>query len=919
MAFDAKQQALQFLKELTVPEFENLQVILRDTLDLAHYAQEHDGHFHAHGFHTETEAEAFIHAYAALAYRNATPANRVNALGMLEQRGITPEASQEGADMRFASTEEASLFLEAVLPLRPAQPSVHHHTQRRKPQGQVRISRSKSHPLENAASTDDHHTHDHEDAPRHSEEDDRAAAEPSLQQNIERGARFIAQQYRGLGRALQGKESVLDSSGFTYDHTEGLHLHGSRVPAEMLAATGLAIAGSFAASRLKHMPGFVRAGLKLATALPVLRSLVGPEIQHALSHWDTAGGKSDLAKHATFATLLAADLFQQDNFSLSLAGNVGVAALSLIGRAQSNVAENLRDFGEFLHEFANEPVHRAGEDRPVLPETLNVGERITLKPGQTIPVDGTIRRIVGHDGAELRDASIWAKVVNGQDKPLPFGIGESVRQGVTIADEKVATIELEVNKPYALSYLSDLARHAEELGKNPARSQTDAERLANVVTMLSLGGGLVTAALNIAQSQHHHEGFSFGKLMNDVGEFIAKTSPCGILIAPAALALTRRALANKHQVISRSLHEFEEVCHLDTLLLDWTGTVTENNRITDAFFVDSHGHPLDSHTTETLMGDVAAVEQRSRSQNPTAKAIQRQYPAGDAAVHHAKEDVGLGVTGEVNVRTVRAGRREFVAGDDAIPEPLQQWAKARVEDGLSVTFVRHGENWGAVSTTSAIRPDVLQTIQYLESQGVEVHIVTGDSAETAMTKGALLGWDEEKTRRLIHAGCLPEDKANLVGALRVKQPDGKTRHVGMVGDGINDFPAIERATTTAYEGEAPGFAFVMHGNDYPELAKAASFRIQNISDVASLREAVKEPAERARQSTVIGVGLSTLFGVGHLANFKFGAALGEVLHEVTIGLQYLVTGVKPAEKADKQYGSWLTRTAQPPMASANAR
>lgn len=904
--FDPIHQARQFMEQLTEAEFAALTPVVKEALglSLSRYAQAHDGHFHARALDLPVEAERFIRLYARHVYEHL-PEDRRHNLGALSS---------------FTTAEEAAAFLDSALPLRPAQPSQHGHgghghavrIRRRTPKAPETAPEP---PREEAHGHGHDHAHDHSG---HHEHDAHAAAatgdtvqdtetEPTLTGRIEHGARYLAGQYRGAARAVGGKGPWLDGSGFQYDHTEGLHLHGSRVPAEVLAATGLAIAGSFAASRLKFLPGFVRSGLKLATAIPVLRSLIGPEMEHALTHRDTAGGKSDFAKHAMFATMIATDLFQTNDFGLSLSGNVGVAALSLIGRAQSNAAESLKDFGDFLHDFASHPVRRVGEDEEVLPETLRVGERITLPAGATVPVDGVIRRIVGHDGETLDRADIWAKVVNGQDGAVTCAAGESVRQGVQVADERVAHIELEVEKPYALSYLATLARNAEQLGKTPARSQSEAERLANIVTVLSLGGGAITAGLAVARSRNRPEGFSFGALMNDVGEFLAKTSPCGILIAPAALALTRRALASKHQVVSRSLHEFESVAGLDTVLLDWTGTITENNRVTEAFFVGPDGAPLPAAETTRLMHDVAAVETATASQNPTGRAIARQFGKDGIVAEQAGEVIGKGASGTVNGAAIRAGRQAYVAEGDPVPAPLQEWAEARIAEGLSVTYIRHGERWGAVSTDSTIRKDALDTIRHLESQGVEIHIITGDSAETAATKGRALGWNDDAIARRLHAGCLPEDKARLVGELRsTPGPNGK-RRVGVVVDGINDFPAVQRATTSEYPGEETGLAFVMHSADYPELAKAASFRIQSLSDVASLREAVREPARQSRRSLFAGGALSALFGVGHFADLKFGAAIGEVLHEVTVGLQYLLTGVRPANKAEREYGGWAQR------------
>ena len=430
-----------------------------------------------------------------------------------------------------------------------------------------------------------------------------------------------------------------------------------------------------------------------------------------------------------------------------------IVALVLLGKWLE--ARATRRSGEALRALA-----RLGADTALLADgteipaaDLVVGQRFIVRPGERIATDGTVV-----SGASAVDMSM----VTGEPVPVEVAPGDEVIGATINAD---GTLEVEATRVGAGTALAQIVRLVDEAQGGRAAVQRLADRVASVF----VPAVVVLAALTLGVW------FAVGSAPSD--SFTAAVAvliiscPCALGLATPLAVMVGTGRGAQLGVIIKGAEVLEDTRRVDAVVLDKTGTVTEGRlAVVDA--VAAPGADV------TAMGLLAGALE-SRSEHPVGAAIARRWPSARTITDFANRP-GVGVAGRVDGAEVRVGRRGLF---DQVPEAVEAAAAEAEARGHTAVLVGRGTAAEAViALADTVKPTSRQAVQELRAMGLEVSLLTGDNRRTARTVGDAIGVDD------VTAEVLPGDKADVVVRL---QEAGK--RVAVVGDGINDAPALAQA------------------------------------------------------------------------------------------------------------------------------
>ena len=397
----------------------------------------------------------------------------------------------------------------------------------------------------------------------------------------------------------------------------------------------------------------------------------------------------------------------------------------------------------------------AEEEVPV--EALQVGDRIRVRPGETIPTDGVVV-----DGASAVDESM----LTGESVPVEKAAGSTVT-GATLNTSGTLLIEATaVGSRTVLAQMAHLVERA-QLQKGAA------QRLADRVSGIFVPSVLVIAVLTLV-----------GWLLATGDTAAAVTAAVAVLIiaCPCALGLaTPVALmvgtgrAAQEGILVKGVEALERTRDIDVVVFDKTGTLTEGRMAVVATT------PAEGTDPETLHRRAAAVE--AASEHPIGKAIAALVPDPPAATGF-EALAGHGVRADVDGTTVWVGSRKLMAEAGLVVDAALEEAMAEAEaQGRTAVLVGwDGAARGTVAVADQIKADAADAVAALHAKGLQVALLTGDNARTAEAVGAAVGVDR------VLAEVLPDAKQ---AEIRRLQDEGLV--VAMVGDGVNDAPALTQA------------------------------------------------------------------------------------------------------------------------------
>jgi len=407
-------------------------------------------------------------------------------------------------------------------------------------------------------------------------------------------------------------------------------------------------------------------------------------------------------------------------------------------------------------------VRADGREEEIALEDVNVGDRLRVRPGEKIPVDG--------DVVEGR-SSVDESMISGEPVPVEKTAGDTVT-GATINGTGSLVIEAKrVGSDTVLSQIVDMVAAAQ-------RSRAPIQKLADVIS-----GRFVPAVIGVAILAFI--GWSvWGPEPSMAYALVAAVSvliiacPCALGLATPMSIMTATGRGAQAGVLIKNAEALERFAKVDTLIVDKTGTLTEGRPKLQSVL------PQTGFDADTVLRLAAGLE--NGSEHPLAEAIvagarDKDLEPGKAEDFEAV--TGQGVTGRVEGRDVALGNVRLMKGLSLDPAPLLADADRHRDEGETVMFVAiDGRIAGLVCVADPVKEATPDALMRLHEQGFRIIMATGDNERTAKAVAARLGIDD------IRADVLPEDKARIIREL---QADGA--RVAMAGDGVNDAPALAQA------------------------------------------------------------------------------------------------------------------------------
>ncbi|HVE87066.1 MAG TPA: heavy metal translocating P-type ATPase [Myxococcales bacterium] len=471
---------------------------------------------------------------------------------------------------------------------------------------------------------------------------------------------------------------------------------------------------------------------------------------------------------ATFAPGLFPPVFQMEDGVVAVYFEAAavITALVLLGqvlelRARGRTSSALKALLGLAPRTARR-LRDGGDDEDVPLEQVQPGDRLRVRPGEKVPVDGVVV-----EGSSAVDESM----VTGEPIPVEKSAGARVTGGTV---NQAGGFVMRAERVGADTLLAQIVRMVGEA----QRSRAPIQRLADVVSGYFVPGVMVAAAatftLWIAMGPEPRLAHA---LVNAVAVLII-ACPCALGLATPMSIMVGTGRGAHAGVLIKNAEALEILEKVDTLVIDKTGTLTEGKpRLVSV-------HPAPGFPEGELLRLAAALERGS--EHPLAAAIvagarERGAPVGDAGVTGFTSVTGQGVRGVVGGRAVALGNMRLLEGVPlgALPEQ----AEALRLDGQTAMFVAvDGQPAGLLGVADPVKASTPEAIRLLHDEGVRLVMLTGDSRTTAEAVARKLGIDE------VMAEVLPEQKGEAV-----KRLQAQGRIVAMAGDGINDAPALAQA------------------------------------------------------------------------------------------------------------------------------
>ena len=399
-------------------------------------------------------------------------------------------------------------------------------------------------------------------------------------------------------------------------------------------------------------------------------------------------------------------------------------------------------------------VTAAGEES-IPAKAVAVGDRLRVLPGETIPVDGVVR---------AGQTSVNQAVMTGESLPVDKGPGDEVFSGTV---NQFGSFEMEASRVGEDSSIQRMIRLVQSADAGKAKIVGLADRWATWIVVAALASAALTWLLS-------------GQVIRAV-TILVVFCPCALVLATPTAIMAAIGNATKHGFLVREGDALERLAAVSHVAFDKTGTLTYGRPQVAA--VESF---LPAYPEEALYTLCAAAEQLS--EHPLGRAVVRSHGRASAAPLPPAEDFqmipGQGVSAAIEGKRVLAGNEKLLLAEGAaLSDEMRRAAANHLDRGCSVVYVAvDGAAAGLVVLSDTLREESAAMVEKLEGLGVTPVLLTGDHESAASAMAHRLGIGE------VHAGCLPEDKLKWIAD---RQARGQA--VCMIGDGVNDAPALKRA------------------------------------------------------------------------------------------------------------------------------
>jgi heavy metal translocating P-type ATPase len=486
----------------------------------------------------------------------------------------------------------------------------------------------------------------------------------------------------------------------------------------------------------------------------------------------------------------------------------------------------------------NALVIRDGKESLLPIEEIKTSDVVIVKSGEKIPVDGRI--ISGQ-------ALVNQAAITGESLSVEKGLGDPVFAG-TISE--VGVIQIRVERTGGDTTIGRIIRMVEEAQEGKAAIQKVADRFTTYFTPLVLAISFLTFLLT-------------NSIITAVTVLVV-ACPCAVALATPLAVVATIGKFSKRGALIKGGNYLEALGRVNIIAMDKTGTLTMNK----PQVIDVKG--FDGHSEEEIV-QLAAIAEK-RSEHPLAIAIMKRAEKEGITVPAPEESEiirGKGIIVKSNGRKIILGNMELMRNNNVkVASSVKRYIWEREEEGKTALLISHdGHVCGVITVADAPRYKSKETIAELKKLGVKTMMLTGDSARTARAIANQLGIDE------VIAEMLPEEKAN-----KIKELEDSGRRVAMVGDGINDAPALAQATVGIAMGAA-GTAAAMEAANIVLMA-------DDLAKIPEIIKAGKKTLRTIKQNITIGI-IFNIIGVG-LAAFgfltPFLAAVAHFLPDLVVSL-----------------------------------
>ena len=400
-------------------------------------------------------------------------------------------------------------------------------------------------------------------------------------------------------------------------------------------------------------------------------------------------------------------------------------------------------------------VLRDGKEILLPAEQVSVGDQLRVLPGETIPVDGHI--VSGQ-------TSIDQSVMTGESMPVDKGPGDQVSSGTV---NQFGVFEMTASKVGEDSSIQRMIRLVQSADAGKAKIVGLADRWATWIVVIALSSAAITWLVT-------------GEIIRAV-TILVVFCPCALVLATPTAIMAAIGNATRHGFLVREGDALERLSQVTRIAFDKTGTLTFGQpHVVDVQCLEEDSSP------EQLYAWAAGAE--LRSEHPLGKAIVRCYSEERQAQPPQPEEFqmlpGRGVKAVVQGQEILAGNPELLSEEGvSLSEDIRQAAAKHLSQGCTVVYLAvSGRAAGFLALADTLRPDAPHTIAQVKAAGVIPVLLTGDHSEAAKNIAEQLSLTE------VRANCLPQDKLDYIG-----QCQNRNEPVCMIGDGINDAPALKKA------------------------------------------------------------------------------------------------------------------------------
>ena len=404
-------------------------------------------------------------------------------------------------------------------------------------------------------------------------------------------------------------------------------------------------------------------------------------------------------------------------------------------------------------------VEKEGKETEVPVEQVRIGDVFVVRPGENIPVDG----VVLEGNSAVNEAAL-----TGESIPVDKQAGDRV-SAATI--NQSGFIRCEATRVGEDTTLSQIIRMVSDAAATKAPIAKVADKVSGIFVPAVISIAVLTVIIWLIAGES--VGFALARGIS----VLVISCPCALGLATPVAIMVGNGMGAKNGILFKTAVSLEETGKVEIVALDKTGTITSGEpKVTDVLAADGTSE-------EELLKLAYSLE--SRSEHPLAKAIVAygaEKQAEQIPVSEFKALPGNGLEGKVGDADVKGGSLKFAQSQTEISEKIKSQAEKLAEEGKTpLMFLKNGILAGMIAVADVIREDSPQAVKELQNMGIEVVMLTGDNERTAKAIGRQAGVDR------VIAGVLPDGKEEVIRRLKEQ---GK---VAMVGDGINDAPALTRA------------------------------------------------------------------------------------------------------------------------------